>query len=499
MSAGHRHGGLHHLIKLFVAALFVASSVLLLERWLVPLDLSARLVVAHAAAAQADVPEHFAPPTAVMQIDREHFDRDYGGRTPLDRCRLRDDLDKVLQALPGLRALGLDLDLSDLPPDRADAAPQGPDGLRPNEAQNRCARQLLDHLRTWREAAPTQEEARRVALILPVDRQDRGQSATWRSEVAQRGLELADPRLVQEFGLVRRHWLNPEACPTLGQLLGQPPQAANQAACRDVARDLVELDEDAHHAHNISFHRAVVQVRVPDPGASGWEQQWQALAAQQPPVRQLFVGARFDASDDFLTPLGTMAGVEVHAAIAQNPRERVEHLWGFALDLLLGVVLGAGVTWCWGRYFHQRLSTRLPRRQLAFWWLVLLALAWGLLLVALPMGAQQILQRLDVWVSPVPMLLGMTLDALVLGSVEVALARLEAREGSHHEPLHEAWPAPIPWLWRRLRPSPLTAPRSPAAWQVAPAALPALVWWLVVVLALLKLGHALPAPLEWLA
>ncbi|TXI24909.1 MAG: CHASE2 domain-containing protein [Roseateles sp.] len=495
MSAGHGHGVLHHVIKLLVAALFVASSVQLLDRWLVPLDLSARLVVAHAAAAQADVPEHFAPPTAVLQIDREHFDRDYGGRTPLDRCRLRDDLPVVLKALPGVHALGLDLDLSDLPPDRADAKP-GADGLKPNEAQNRCACQLLDWLKAWRDVPG---ETRRVALILPVDRQDRERSGAWRREVAQRGLELADPRLVQEFGLVRRHWLNPGACPTLGQWMGLPPEQANQAACRDVKQDREELVGDAHHAHNISFHRAVAQVRVPDPDASGWEQQWQALAAQQPPVRQLFVGARFDASDDFLTPLGTMAGVEVHAAIAQNPRERVEHLWGFPLDLLLGVVLGAGVTWCWGRYFHQRLSTRLPRRQLAFWWLVLLALVWGLLLIALPMGAQQILQRLDVWVSPVPMLLGMTLDALVLGSVEVATARLEAREGHHHEPLHEAWPAPIPWLWRRLRPSPLTAPRSPAAWQAVPAALPALVWWTVVVLALLKLAHALPEFLDWLA
>lgn len=435
------------------SALFIASLVLLCEPLLVPLELPARIVVGQLAAqAEAQAEARNAPTLAVLKLDRQTFLGEFGGRRPLDRCVLKAHLGRLLDALPELAHLGLDLDLSDT----GDAA------------QDACAVDILGLLKAQPRLSST--------LILPVDAQDRRESAAWRQRVRDAGLALADPRVLREFGVVRRHWLNEGACPTLGQALAAARPAASPA-CFDPARDLDELDGRHHGSErNIAFHALVRGAWVPGLGDDG---QLLPLAAQiaalgrEPGVKRVLLGAHFDASDEHLTPIGPLAGVEVHAAVALNPGEQPSHVAGFLLDVSLGLAFGFFVHALWGRYFKQLLghgcvAPTLTGQGLAYLWPLLLLLAWlPLAFGLLPWLSLRVLLGWGTWINPVPMLVGMSVDAFVLGSVAAAV----------HHAGHGAEPRPDPprpvWRARLLR---------------ALAGLPRAVWWTVLALALMKLA-----------
>jgi hypothetical protein len=105
----------------------------------------------------------------------------------------------------------------------------------------------------------------------------------------------------------------------------------------------------------------------------------------------------------------------------------IDEPWlGFLIDILIGIGIGLAAHALWGRYFAQRLpqeavvATEAGSSELAFLWLLFM-LAAGLLLAALLTLASLTLARRGLWISPVPMMVGATLDAFVLAGVQTAL------------------------------------------------------------------------------
>lgn len=412
----HHHGFCHEVRHLLVPAIFIACLVHLVHGVSLPLEVPARLVVSNLAAhwlaqhGSSNYPDDAK--LAILKIDRDTFKDQarYGGRSPLDRCKLMRDLEAVFVQVPALKALGIDLDLS----------PTG------DKKQDDCANEILVALQGKLPMTST--------VILPVDSDDRKDSGPWRAWVRQHKVQLADPLLQSQLGMARQHVDDRHACPSLGVALGSPRDDRRQDACLTDKR--TDESEDIQPL-NIAFHRLALLGQAQknnEPSAQALSFDQQIAALKDKGVTRLIIGPGYDQSDEFLTPLGMLNGVDVHAAIALEPHETHRAWLDIVIDIVLGVLFGAGVHRIWARYFDQRLgsSRRLGHPGLAYKWLLLLLLLLLGGLLVLPAASTAVTVLWGTWISPAPMLIGMTVDALVTGSVTAAIGRQEAKVHRRH-------------------------------------------------------------------
>ena len=503
----HQPPGLHtparvrFLVQSLFSALFIACVIHAWPVLVLPVDLPLRVIIGNVVSWTA-LP---APPPgqthrasaplrdfALIKLDDKRFRRSYLGNSPLDRCTLLQDLSGVL-ASSTLQLLAIDLDLS---PSTQRALLTGPEDPRSCDAR-------LDQLMI--------DNARRVLLILPLDRHrlrthartaeatERAAQQSWLAKMKDRQVKFARPELDLQFGIVRHHLLQqepqpkPDLTPTpepkrrpepgLGVATAQAICALDQAEpslthyCAAV-QALNEADEGA--ARQISLHVLV----------NDWPLQNQLLLDGQTgtvldnqKIRYALLGASYSPDDEPLTPIGRLAGVEVHAAIAANPNEAAWHGLDLALDVLFGVVFAYGVHAFWRRYFGQRLAytaqqtNTLGHPLLAYRWLVGLV---GMCLALLPLlgwvSAWALAQH-GLWISPAGMLVGSLIDAFVIGGVHTAEHLLHdaadaaaAPAAGSGEAAPTASPTPTPALTPTHLPAPPPAQPDPAA---HPAAHPA--------------------------
>lgn len=441
-------------LELASSALFVACLVHWLTPLVAPLETPSRMVLALAGAHLngASNPQlDLADRLLVLKIDRSTFRAhastnnafEFNGITPLDRCVLRERLKDSLQAMPDLRVLGIDLDLS-------------PTGL---VGQDQCGQDILKLL--------GERKGLKSFLILPVDKEERKTLTKWREQVQDHGLFLANPDLLIEYGIVRRHELvsvhtgsksERILCPSLGVAMAGPASELKLTrepgvnwrqgleSCFDPTLDVDEstrtlnTEKLSRDEHNIAYQHIGKRLAVPEALESAASFKPLREQLQRPgieKVRWAILGADFDRSDSFRTPLGELSGVEVHAAIASDPAEGVSHIWGFILDILLGMAFGWFVHHVWRHYFDQRLglhpSTYVDADKRAYLILLGLLLVWLLLaLLILPSLSLMVLLSASLWINPVPMLIGMSIDAFVVGSVKVALELMQHSHPKSH-------------------------------------------------------------------
>ena len=449
---------------------------------------------------------------ALIKLGSERFRSHYQGNSPLDRCALLQDLGGVL-ASKTLQLLAIDLDLS----------PSTQRAQRNNAGDACSCDARLDQLMI--------DNARRVLLILPLDRHrlrdDSGPAEaielaaqqTWLKKMKAGQVEFARPELDLQFGMVRQHVLQfePQPTPDLTPAPGMQPKpepglgvATAQAICAmdrttpslmRYCAGVQALGRVAEgDARQISLHLLVNQLPLHNR---------LLLSAQTGPsldqqeIRYALLGASYSPDDEPLTPIGRLAGMEVHAAIAANPNEAESHWLGLLIDVMLGIGFAYFVHFFWRRYFKQRLAgaaqqvSALGHPLLAYRWLVLLlALSLVLLLLLGWASAWALAGNLPwaengLWISPAAMLVGILIDAFVVGGVHTAEQLL----------LRDAAPCPAAAVTGRPETAPSAAeqgaPHSPgcywAGWQGLyrrPLAwLPSLVWLAAVLLAVRQLAH----------
>jgi hypothetical protein len=440
------------LAPFLVPALFVASLVHGMERLeILPLDAPARLIVSNFAANDAlDAAQPKAGQDddfAILKIDHDTFEAPpYNGTSPLNRCALQKDVESLL-ALRTLRVLGIDFDLSPV----KDTQQQG------------CTERLLDSLQAFVRKGPDHQ----VALILPVDLQDRRTQTAWLREVHERGLLLADPDLSMQVGMVHQHVDDEKRCPGLGVAMSgtakRPERTDRQTNCLHAEGDGTRPEAEAR---NIDFLRLARLKHYFDAskGLSAQIEQWQKDGEK---IARVILGPGYDRADEFMTPLGDLNGVEIHAAIALEPDMKRKAALDFGIDVLLGIAFGRLFHVFWHRYFNQRLSWHGSRAspRTAYLWLVAMAAASVAALYMLGWVSMFFYVHWSTWMSPTPMAIGMLLDALVLGSVHTVVEHEhEAREHGHDA--------------------------APPGWRGLLARVPALVWWAVVLFAFGDIVHA---------
>ena len=158
------------------------------------------------------------------------------------------------------------------------------------------------------------------------------------------------------------------------------------------------------------------------------------VAAGKPQPRVVIFGGDYDAADRFATPLGLRPGAYLHAISVQKTPIGETHLAGLLADFALGLGFGLVAHELWALWFdarRRRTSFRLfcmfpcaLTPQTSWVALTLLAVSLSVLTVLALLLAVWLLVSEDLWLSPIPMMMGMTLDAMVLGSAGAAAHKI---------------------------------------------------------------------------
>lgn len=172
--------------------------------------------------------------------------------------------------------------------------------------------------------------------------------------------------------------------------------------------------------------------------------------------RVVYFGAGYGSDDLFTTPLGRLYGVELHAAAfatcwqshnCSRSHERMHHLTALFMDLAVALALGWFIAFSWGRYLEWRMHPDPEVSEVAG--IIALRLMIFLLLTTLGLTAFAgwLLARSGVWISPIPIAVGMFFEAWVLGPIAKHGAR-----GSHSSPAAAGAnnvAGPRPWITRK--------------------------------------------------
>lgn len=457
----------HALAHGFLSAVVVASAVELLEGGLLPIELPA-FVMASSVAQPYDRSGTHDPllsSIALVKIDEKRFgDANlYAGRSPLRRCTLLRDLSQLL-ALDGIETVAVDLSLA--PPVYLTPRDGAAGDAQKNSEEFKkevCCQAAIDALL---DANPG-----RMVVIEPLDSTNVTQHI-WMDARKAKGVRFARSELDAEYGLVRGYRRSPEDVgpPLLGEHLAHSAcRAANMPpspTCRGFdaqdatlsARPPREVDYaismralQGLHAHGDPLpldDACLVSTGSTLPRSDDCRR-----------IKHLLFGAVYSRDDEFLTPVGPVPGMVVHAAIAARPRHLHNKALGFALDIVIGTLVFAPlIKWCWSGYFGQAVAVAArpdtgPRPadpELAWLWLLGLVIAAAALLTALTLASVGLYARCGAWISPVPMSVGMAIDAFVIQGVETAQQHLEEARRGPAADAPEPPAAPGASVWRRL-------------------------------------------------
>jgi len=431
-------------LHLFLTSLFVASAVHLVHKQLFPFELAVRTAVVGMAAEQPSREVVERDDLAVLKIDPAYFrsTEGFNGKSPLDREVLQKLLEAIAAAMPELQSVGIDLDLS--------PALMG---------QPTCTeKKLYDWLGNWKNS---RGQPVKVTLILPIEPSERAAAHDWLKDIRGKpNLSLANPDIVMPFGIasalqswqdcpslgvaVARSALDKsaggppyrcEAIPPISGACGQPDSSGNSPVCMQLSYHSFGVLSNLDHIYD--EHGEL----LPLPR--------QIDALRNRPITTLLLGAAYSSDDLFMTAAGNMHGVDIHTAallMTNDDGHGREHHYpwlDFAADIVIGMLFGALVHFLWHMYFSVRVGHSKRFLPGTAWVSLLILLAvliqlWRYLLA----GSVSALSQSDIWFNPTAMLVGMLIDAFVVGSVQVAQHELQHHVGHGHASASELQPPP---------------------------------------------------------
>ncbi|WP_445672041.1 CHASE2 domain-containing protein [Pseudomonas inefficax] len=402
----------HHL----PAALMVAAVVFIFDHrlhWLKAIEGYAFLGIANVTAQDMPLPDSSAATVTLVLLDQNNHEDFYRGRNPLDRCQLWQDLSDIYALKPKL--LVIDLDLS---PGLPLLHPDGSEDLSSLDCDNKL--QVL--------LAQSDAETHTV-LIAPfpmLDAQAQQRSEKWRAAVGRVGQHVTfaeDPSISVNFGLVNDLDCNDDsvAATAFKVYRGDSPSNWPDNCLKKHANHrpplIISPGQYLSGLRVVSFCQLSSRMGA----AQCHDSRYEAIGDVKDKV--VFVGASFGDGDTFLTPLGIMYGVEVHAAAFMSllqPTTRYD-LLAFSLDVLLGLVMGGLIDLSWRGYFSLRFSAKALERQAAPWLILLLAIGFVIVVGGLTVGSYLVLRYFSIWLSPLPMAVGMLIESFFTSAIGTAV------------------------------------------------------------------------------
>jgi hypothetical protein len=373
--------------------------------------------VAHLPPSIPDKP-NMAAPTLVVTIDEDRYADEYGQAAPLSRCPLLRDIERIYDAVPAAVVIDLDISpavwLSRAAPPAADVV-NGRCKNAPyaDQVSARCQAECeeLIYKRLERPGPPA------TVLMLPFGIGDvcdglaDKRLSPWIKRMQSAGVTFGDAHLSVRFGLVLdaptgNDSLAEQACLVSGR---------SGANCSNPGTD---------EEHNIDS-RKYLDGSVDSIGISALPK---AGSSPDPLAGKfVFFGGAWDENDIHFTPAGAVYGVDVHAAsfatLLQPVEEeglgaRVRTLLSeqkeplaFLLDVGLGIVFGVLATIIWSIYFNCRFSPDANIREYSTLLVILMiAVYFGVNLLVAGVFSYGLLATWDIWMSPLPVAVGMLVE-----------------------------------------------------------------------------------------
>jgi CHASE2 domain len=452
-----RHGFAHHLRTHWPAILFVPALVTILHHWsfLDAVDGYSYLVIGNLSALVLPELEGAASRprrqsgAVVALIDQHTFETQHRERSPLDRCALREHLTAIYGANP--HRVVIDLDLSPAPlldTVGATAEWKAPDCGKQAEvekapdanAEHRCQDELYCLITSNAKSVDTTLMVPFRSLQLDVLRRQ----LCWQAWMQESQVRFGRAELPVTYGLVIKQFDDARALTAVARNFGKSEEAGKMRCPQRqegerAIREAVDKPLTSHAAKLklIDPRRYTADIRVvevhPSPEnanpASFRDRVKEALDMfsrnSNYPDRAVFFGAGFGEYDVYLTPIDEAYGVEIHAAAYLTEFEPVTELHTvgrkliqFLGDVLLALGFSLAISWFWAGYFAARLSPDAGRDQMAQLYVIGLFVGFLFVVALLCLISLGLLHMAGLWLSPIPIALGMLIDSFLVGSVQ---------------------------------------------------------------------------------
>lgn len=392
-------------LKIGALAIFTKLSLLAVSNQALPASTPAKLA--------ADGP-------LVLYLSETQWQQRYQERSPLDRCLMAEDLAAILARGP--RSLTVDFDLSP--------------GL---QEQGPACQARLD--------AVLDSHAGKLVLLMPFRVSSDAllaRKAEWLRARCAAGAAFGDGGLNVSLGAVI------DFLPESNSMADVVHERAGAGLCRELAEaagaerwlrrgEEPELDDSGAEAINFAGFTGQVAALALEHPALGQVDNWAG--------RDVFFGGDYGGSKDdrFLTPMGPLPGVAIHAAIAwslAHPVHELPHMAGFVLDILTAFVFSLGIGFFWDRYLHLSLRVGGFQRELSTVLVICFVGYFSLMLWLFFRLAVELFMR-GVLIAPMLIGLSMLIDGFVRGPIA---ASLEAGHGRGAEAPAPAAIAPATML-----------------------------------------------------
>ncbi len=349
----------------------------------------------------------------VVTIDRPTYESAFGARAPIDRCALKSQLEQVYGIHPKPDAVVIDIDISPAFPEPAKDEEKYA-GLAEAQEQylSDCETGLYAFLLAQKPVKTALLE-RKAADAAPAARSARHES--WQAlRQAKDQITFGVGDIPITFGMTTRYQGGPDTlCAVAQRAAGLP------AHCERNGRRAIDPNTYYYRV------RGLPTSRIEQLGVSLREAIEDALPERTGTSRRVvFFGIGEGEIDTFQTPIGSIHGVQLHAAAfatGLQPLEDtlVETAIGIVLDLALALTVGLGIAWCWRRYFECLRDTNEARRQLALVWIVAMLAGLATVIYVALRGSAALMSH-GIWFSPLPIALGMFIEGCVRGPVVAA-------------------------------------------------------------------------------
>jgi hypothetical protein len=359
---------------------------------------------------------------AVVLITEADFVTRYGEKTPLDRCVLAADIQKVLAKSP--QRLAIDFDLSPM--------------LGSNVTDEQC-QQRLDSL--------LDEQSQKLIVLVPFATANKAlleKKQAWMEARCQAGLAFADGQLDTAMGMVTEHTVGEEA-DLKARIAEQMREGPSDHICKQVTtvgtsdtnlwlndqRRKMAAETD-HPSVPLHFSHAITQLGVIPLHSDAWNS---VPSFQGSPV--LF-GGDWGRDDSFLTSSGEQPGAVVHGVRVVNLAYPVK-LPSPLIALLMDMAIAIGFAWLvkffWSVYVDSRkldhyFFKNKHKVELGALILVGFVLAYVCLMLFFIFAAHDLLARFSLVMAPILIAMSMLLDGFVSGPVEKIDALLKEKSGT---------------------------------------------------------------------
>lgn len=401
----------------------------------------------------------------VVLIDEKANETSYLDRSPLNRCQLYQDLEVVYSAMERRnlevesqdqkidkrnRPDYLDLLVIDLDISPALWLAKAPDST----AEKKCETDLYALIKDAAKKQQSKHEplvSIRTVLMTPFhvsDSDPMAEKKKWLTDMAKSGVLFGFPELPVTHGWVNRYYKDPCA---LARTAYDSATCSRQECSTRAIKNIEDssigglLQDSSEEIDPRQYRRGIrlmglskPEDKLKDPcsQASFKDRLDCALKVDSSSVsttvvkenfRAVFFGAGFGEIDTFLTPLGVLYGVEVHAAAYLTLNNPLKHQYLLALgfDIAFAFFIGWMISMCWAAYFKAVSQTtdtwnRAPIYLLKIGAIVFVAICFIALLPWL------LIHGGGIWISPIPIALGMLVESFVSASVVEASREIKA-------------------------------------------------------------------------